>query len=158
MQARVPHPADPAGFARSKLDPTERERGKHAQTLALYRDLLALRRDDPVIGRPGPGFDGAVLGPEAFAVRWTGHDDDRLLVVNLGAELRLGVAPEPLLASPDGQAWRVLWSSEAPKYGGYGTPAPESEEINWRLNGHTATLLAPAPACGDEYRNAEGSV
>lgn len=39
--------------------------------------------------RPG-GIDGAVLGPEAFVLRFFGaHNDDRLLVVNLGSDLHL---------------------------------------------------------------------
>jgi maltooligosyltrehalose trehalohydrolase len=162
MQARVPDPADPEVFARSKLDPFERDRdrGPHAEALALHRDLLRLRRDDPVFRLQRPGaLDGAVLGPEALVLRWFGPaGDDRLLLVNLGAELRLEVAPEPLLAPPDGTRWRVLWSSEDPAYGGSGTPAPETESFNWRLNGHSALALAPEPFDGDEHRNAEGTV
>ena len=93
MQERIPHPGDPETFLRSKLDPTERERGQHAEAFALHRDLLRLRRDDPVFSaqRPG-GLDGAVLAPEAFVLRYFGeHGDDRLLVVNLGPD----AAPRP---------------------------------------------------------------
>ena len=91
--------------------------------------------------------DGAVLGPEALVLRWFGPDgDDRLLLVNLGTELRLEVAPEPLLAPPAGKCWQVVWSSEDPRYGGGGTPPPESEAYNWRLNGHSAVAMAPADA------------
>ena len=161
MQARVPNPADPSGFARSKLDPSERDRGPHAEALALHRDLLRLRREDPVFGLQKPGLlDGAVLGPEALVLRWFGDNDnnDRLLLVNLGTELRLEVAPEPLLAPPEGTTWRVIWSSEDPRYGGNGTPDPESETFNWRLNGQTAVALAPEPFDGDEHRNPEGAV
>ena len=46
--------------------------GPHAEALALHRDLLRLRRDDPTIRagqRPG-AVDGAVLGPEALVLRW----------------------------------------------------------------------------------------
>jgi maltooligosyltrehalose trehalohydrolase len=160
MQERVPHPKDPDVFARCKLDPTQRDRGPHAEVLALYRDLLRLRRDDPVFSTRCPGFDGAVLGPEAFVLRWFGHDpgDDRIMLVNLGVELRLSVAPEPLLAPPEGAVWRVLWSSEAPRYGGSGTPAPESETSNWVLDGQSAVVLAPAPATDDEHRDPPGTV
>jgi maltooligosyltrehalose trehalohydrolase len=159
MQARVPHPADPGLFARSKLDHAERDRGPHAPVLALYRDLLRLRREDPVLSTRCPGLDGAVLGPEAFVIRWFGPGgDDRLLLANLGTELRLEVAPEPLLAPPDGARWRVLWSSEDPRYGGYGTPAPETEAHNWRLHAHAALVLTPGPAAGDEHRNPPGAV
>jgi maltooligosyltrehalose trehalohydrolase len=163
MQARVPHPADPETFARSKLDPSERDKGTHAEALALHRDLLRLRRDDPTLRagqRPG-AVDGAVLGPEALVLRWSdprGKGDDRLLLLNLGVDLRLPVAAEPLLAPPEGKRWRVLWSTEDPRYGGTGTPEPETEEHNWRLKGHAAVVMAPADATEDQYRNPPGSV
>lgn len=162
-QAKVPAPNDPETFARSKLDPSERLRAPHAEALALHRDLLRLRRGDPTIAagqRPG-AVDGAVLGPEALVLRWFdphGRGDDRLLLLNLGADLRLEAAAEPLLAPPEGQRWRLLWSSDDPRYGGDGTPEPETEEYNWRVNGHAAVVLRPGPAEGDEYRNPPGAV
>lgn len=159
MQARIPRPDDPEVFAASKLDHAERDRGTRALVLALYRDLLRLRREDPVFSDGRPDVDGAVLGPEAFVVRWFGPGgEDRLLVANLGVELRLEVAPEPLLAPPDGKRWRVLWSSEDPRYGGSGTPAPESEELNWRLIGHSVLVCGPETKTDDEHRNLPGTV
>jgi maltooligosyltrehalose trehalohydrolase len=162
MQERLPRPADRATFEASKLDPAERELGRHAEALALHRDLLRLRRDDPTIraGQRLGALDGAVLGPEAFVVRWFDPgdlQDDRLLVVNLGAELRLPAAPEPLLAPPEGRRWRLLWSSDDPCYGGQGTAEPETEERNWRLPAHAALVLAPRPAEIDEIRNLPGT-
>ena len=159
MQARVPHPADPRSFTASKLDHAERDAGPHALTLALYRDLLRLRRDDPVLSIPCPHLDGAVLGAEAFVIRWFGPGGaDRLLVVNLGVELPLRVTAEPLLASPDGTKWRVVWSSEDPRYGGFGALRPESESKNWRLSAHSAVVLAPEAVVEDEHRDPPGSV
>jgi maltooligosyltrehalose trehalohydrolase len=137
-------PHDEATFERCKLDLTERER--HREAYALHRDLLKLRRDDAVFSaqRRG-GADGAVVGPEAFVLRFFADDGaDRLLVVNLGRDLRLDPAPEPLLAPPEGARWRVLWSSEDPRYGGGGTPALDTVD-NWRVPGHAAVALAPAP-------------
>ena len=135
-------PESPRTFERCKLDFAERER--HAEAYALTRDLLKLRREDPVFRtqRPG-GVDGAVLGPEAFVLRFFGADgDDRLLLVNLGTDLHLDPAPEPLLAPPEGKAWEVLWASEDPRYGGHGVPPVETEE-NWRIPGHAAVALRP---------------
>ncbi len=142
MRAGLPDPADSATFARCKLDWTEKE--KNAEVYWLHRDLLRLRRDDPVFRaqRPG-GVDGAVLGPDAFVLRYFGGPDgDRLLLVNLGRDLYLNPAPEPLLAPPEGRTWSVRWSSEDPRYGGHGTPPPETEE-NWRLTGEAAMVLGP---------------
>lgn len=73
--------------------------------------------------------------------------EDRLLVVNLGRDLRLRPAPEPLLAPPAGDEWEILWSSEHPRYGGYGTPELEDEDY-WRIPGHAAVLLGAAASGG----------
>ncbi len=163
MQARLPHSGSPETFRRSKLDLNERHTGTHAEALALHTDLLRLRRDDPTIraGHRLGAVDGAVLGPEAFVVRWfdpEGRGEDRLLVLNLGVNLHLPVATEPLLAPPEGQHWRISWSSEDPRYGGHGTAEPESEALNWRLAAHAAVLLSPVPVDSDEVRNPTGSV
>ncbi|HEV2845967.1 MAG TPA: malto-oligosyltrehalose trehalohydrolase, partial [Thermoanaerobaculia bacterium] len=104
-QAGVPDPASPETFERCKLDLTERQR--HATCYAMHRDLLRLRREDPVFREQGKGhLDGAVLAPEAFVLRFFGRDaGDRLLVVNLGTDLDLEPAPEPLLAPLTGLRW-----------------------------------------------------
>ena len=143
VRERLPDPIDPRTFRACKLDFADRER--HADVYALYRDLLHLRRDDPVFGRPRRGgVDGAVLGDEAFALRFFGEgaDGDRLLLVNLGVDLALGPAPEPLLAPVEGRPWRVVWSSEDPRYGGGGIRPIRSGEA-WHLTGHAAVVLGP---------------
>ena len=137
-------PHDPGTFARCKLDFSERETNSWAYD--LHKDLLRLRRGDAVFRAPGRGrFDGAVLSAHAFVLRWFGRDgDDRLLVVNLGTDLDHSPAPEPLLAPPGGKAWRVLWSSEDPRYGGRGVVPPEAKD-RWHLAGEAATALTPGP-------------
>jgi maltooligosyltrehalose trehalohydrolase len=47
--AAVPDPQDPATFYGAKLNWPERDGGEHASMLALYRDLLRLRRSHPGI-------------------------------------------------------------------------------------------------------------
>ncbi|MCO5168803.1 MAG: malto-oligosyltrehalose trehalohydrolase [Planctomycetes bacterium] len=138
-------PCDEATFRRCKLDPRERDLPGHAEVLRLHRDLLRLRREDPVLRAPRRGgVEGAVLGPEAFVLRFDGGEHgDRLLVVNLGADLDLVPAPEPLLAPPSGGRWRVVWSSEDPAHGGGGAAAHDDDR-GWRLAAHAAVLLAPA--------------
>jgi maltooligosyltrehalose trehalohydrolase len=122
MQATLPDPADPCTFARCRLDFSERHR--HGEAYALHRDLLQLRREDPVFrAQRHCGVDGAVLAPHAFVLRFFATDGaDRLLIVNLGRDLHYNPAPEPLLAPPEGQTWGIHWSSEDPRYGGQGTP------------------------------------
>ena len=161
VQAEIPDPAAPATFALCKLDPAGGD-GSRDSALALHRDLLRLRREDPVFRLQGAaGIDGAVLGPAALVLRWfapppgeTGRaggtaTGDRLLLVNLGADLDLDPVPEPLLAPPAGARWQVRWSSEAPRYGGAGAPPPEDAEGGWRPPGQAAVALAPAPRAAD---------
>ena len=135
-------PADASTFARSRLDLSERER--HAEVYALHRDLIGLRRRDPVIGTSDVRVDGAVLSHDALVVRYFGGDaGDRLLVINLGRDLDLSPAPEPLLAPPAGAHWCLQWSSEAMRYGGRGTPSLDPAR-EWQIPGESAVLFRPA--------------
>lgn len=141
-QERIPEPADPETFRRCKLDFSERE--KHDSVYALHRDLLCLRREEPFASQRPRGLDGAVLGATAWVLRYFGdsHENDRLLVINLGMDLHLDPAPEPLLAPPRDHCWEILWSSEHVKYGGNGTP-PMDDDGNWHLPGEAAVVLQP---------------
>ena len=135
--AALPPPLSAETFARAKLDAAERDRHTHA--LALHRDLITLRRQDPVIA--DGHVDGAVLGPEILLLRYFGRGrGDRLLLLNLGCDTDVMPAPEPLLAPPAGAAWSLLWSSESVRYGGQGT-APIHPEREWHLPGETAVVL-----------------
>jgi maltooligosyltrehalose trehalohydrolase len=159
MTRALADPAQADTFARSVLDLGERE--AHADVVALHRALLRLRRTTAAFrAQAYRGVDGAVLGPEAFVLRYFDgapggeHDPadrprgDRLLVVNLGRDLVLDAAPEPLLAPPVGCRWAVEWSSEAPEYGGAGTPTAEDDAGAWRVPGHAALVLHPVAAPG----------
>ncbi len=136
-------PGDPANFEKCKLDFADRRR--NANVYELYKDLLRLRRVDPVLRTQKRGtYDGAVLSEEAFVLRYFGREgDDRLLLVNFGRDLNLDPAPEPLLAPPQARVWGLLWSSEEPRYGGCGTPALDSDD-NWRIPGHAAVVMSPS--------------
>jgi maltooligosyltrehalose trehalohydrolase len=131
-------------FHRCRLNFAERER--HADIYALHRDLLKLRHTDPVFHRPNPrGLDGAVLAPHAFVLRYFGAaEGDRLLLLNLGNDLHLDPAPEPLLAPLQDHLWKLLWSSENPRYGGNGTPRVETAG-NWHVPANSAMVFTPVP-------------
>jgi maltooligosyltrehalose trehalohydrolase len=140
----LPDPGNPTTFQRCKLDFSERD--QHANYYNLHKDLIRLRREDAVFSMQGrTGLDGAVLAEEAFVLRFFGKDDDdRLLILNLGRDLLLDPAPEPLLAPPAGRQWELLWSSDNIRYGGSGSYPPDTEE-NWRIPGHAAIVVTPAP-------------
>lgn len=143
-QSHVPDPGEAATFERSKLDFGERTR--NAPVYKFHRDLLQLRSQDPVIRKLKRGsFDGAVLGSSAFLLRYFGEETgDRLLIVNLGVDLAVDKAPEPLIAPPERQRWELLWSSEDPDYGGSGTVRPGARD-GWIVAGDSAVFLASVP-------------
>jgi maltooligosyltrehalose trehalohydrolase len=138
-------PEAPETFLRSRLDPSEQSR--HPEIVQLHTDLLALRRNDPLLGDARRGsVDGAVLGENCFVLRHlTNSREDRLLVVNLGTGLDLPNLPEPLVAPPDGCDWQLQWSSEWPVYGGCGS-FPPGRFGAWHVPGECTLLLVPVTA------------
>lgn len=153
MVAALPDPTTQDTFDRCKLNLADRELPGHREILKLYRDLLRIRREDPVFASGQARLDGAVLGPRAFVLRYiTPDSDDRLILANFDCDLHLYVVPEPLLAPPEDNDWHVMWSSEHPDYGGGGQAPVEPWRENsrpsgesWALLGRCVVLLRPAP-------------
>lgn len=143
-QACVADPADEATFLSAKLDWEEVQ--THDCAVQLHRDLLKMRRDDPVIAaQDSSRIDGATLSERAFVLRWFDDEHgDRLLVVNLAQEIVLDPAPEPLLAPALNRTWQMRWSSEEPRYGGLGAASPCDAEGRWRIGPNCACLLYQA--------------
>ena len=140
-QKNLTVPDDPDAFVRCKLDFSERK--KNRELYDLHVDLLKLRREDSrfreqILG----GIDGAALGPASFVLRYFSqqHDDDRLLVVNLGQRQMLETVPEPLLAPPLGLEWETIWSSELPRYGGPGAVTVATQD-RWTIPAEAAVAL-----------------
>lgn len=135
----LPNPEDPLTFTKCKLNYKDRESGE--KTYALFRDLIHLRKTDPVFKKMQNGkLDGAVLGSDSFLLRYFGEEDgDRVLIVNFGPDHYFNPAPEPLIAPGREREFEILWSSESLAYGGSGTPP-----INvpyWKILGHSAIVL-----------------
>lgn len=148
-------PHDHEAFQRCKLDHAEKQR--HAETYALHRDLLKLRKADAVFSHPRSGkLDGAVLSSQAFVLRFFGQDShsDRILLVNLGTDLSMSPLPEPLLAPPEGREWELLWASEHPRYGGQGIRPFHADE-RWVLSGHSAVVLKAKQPSGESTHVAQ---
>ncbi len=106
-----------------------------AKMLALYRDLIRLRRAEPAL-RPGAATV-RVRNDEAagwVAVNYEKGGAVLQAVFNLSAEAR---------AVPVGsEGWSLALSTDAAEYGGRGEAALGSREL--RLPGHTAVLLGRA--------------
>jgi maltooligosyltrehalose trehalohydrolase len=135
-------PDSDATFQSCKID--LRERVRHAESYSLHKDLLALRRHDAVLAHAGTRRpEGAVLGVGAFLLRYIDAErGDRLLIVNLGADLDFTPAREPLLAPAFDTRWRLVWHSEAPAYGGQGVP-PLDPDGPWLMPGGAAMFFVP---------------
>jgi len=68
--------------------------------------------------------------------------------VNFGADLDLDRAAEPLLAPPNEPGhgcWRIAFSSEDPRYGGYGCAEPDSAERGWLIFSTHDVSDSPTP-------------
>ncbi|QEH31602.1 Malto-oligosyltrehalose trehalohydrolase [Aquisphaera giovannonii] len=146
-RAAFPNPADPEVFRACRLK--DADRAARPAVRDLHRDLLRLRREDPALRLQGSGgLDGAVLGPEAFVLRCFGEGgDDRIILVNLGRDFLYAPVAEPLLAPPEGRRWEMLWSSASVRYGGDGTPGPETAD-GWRLPRVSTLVLAARHSTG----------
>jgi maltooligosyltrehalose trehalohydrolase len=142
--ASLPAPDDLRTFSRCKLDFSERETNR--EFYDLHTDLLRLRREDSRFRLQSfGGIDGAVLGPAAFVFRYFSSDnDERLLLVNLGATEGLHPPSEPLLAPPSGHRWEILWTSDSPRYGGSGIHAI-ANQAEWLLPAESVTALQSLP-------------
>jgi maltooligosyltrehalose trehalohydrolase len=149
-------PQDRATFERCKLNREERRLKSHA--LALFRDLLALRREDPIFSaQRSDWIHGAVLGPEAFALRFMGgKDGERLILINLGRTLTLRPNPEPLLAPPRTGEWEMMWCSDDPKYRGPGCPTLPAPGT-WTLPGHSAVVMG-CSECKRDIAQQQGGI
>lgn len=96
-RSAIPDPNDPRSFERSRLDWQCIDRAPHARWLALYRRLLALRRErlaPRLAGMGGHAGRFQVLAPGALAAEWRLGDGSRLgLWLNLASrEVALGAA------------------------------------------------------------------
>ena len=74
IQSQLPEPSDPEVFRRSKLILPS---GAAWGVYSMHRDLLRLRRDDPIFRRQdATQIHGAVLGPDAFLLRYFSNSHD----------------------------------------------------------------------------------
>jgi maltooligosyltrehalose trehalohydrolase len=142
--AMVASPGKFETFAKCHLDWNERRPDN--PVLCLTRDLLRLRRSDPVFRlQKSREVDGALLTEQAFLLRYFAADGlDRLVVVNLGGDMQLASCAEPLAAPPAGHKWSVVLSTEDPIYGGGGTGPVGPTSDGWRIVAEAAIVFAPA--------------
>lgn len=117
----VPDPQDPETFTRSKLNWAEASEGDHARLLALYRELIALRRSTPDL-TDGGFADTAVDFSE---------DEGWLLLRRGGTEVALNFSAEARTVPVAGSSLRLATDDAVALEGG-----------TLSLPGHSAGILA----------------
>jgi maltooligosyltrehalose trehalohydrolase len=144
VRERIPDPQAASTFEASRLRWDERERMPHAGVLALYRELLALRRTHPALRRRDrDGFAVAALGEHALALRRSGDDGAALLlVVSLDGPLSADLQAREETRAPGGR-WELLLSSEEARFGGEaeGAIARLSPQGRLEMSGAGAVVL-----------------
>ena len=134
----VPDPQSEDTLHRSKLDRSVIDQPCHSQLLALHRDLIALRRQEPLlrpdaasicVERGEPGWIMVRREPKEDAGD-AAHGGERqrasalLAVFNCSAN-RVSI-PEPATAH---DAWRIRFSTEAAEYGGAGVGGGDTNSL-----------------------------
>ena len=119
VRERIPDPQAVSTFENSKVRWDEAERMPHAGVLALYRELLRLRRTHPALRRRDrASFAVAALGEHGIALRRTGPDGAALLlVVSLEGALSVDLGAMQETRAP-ADRWELLLSTEEARFGG----------------------------------------
>ena len=119
----IPDPQDPATFERSKLNWAEIDDGEHGQLRRLYRQLIALRHNEPDLA--DPWLDHMRVDYDE-AARWiVMHRGSLAIACNLGTE-----AVDVPVTGEDVSAW--------------GEPKVDAEAT--RLEGHSFAILRSVKA------------
>lgn len=117
VRERIPDPQALETFRRSTLDWSEREREPHASQLRLTKALLALRRDGLPLARPDwEGFAARESGEEGVALVRRDGPRASVALVRLRGAGPVAAPPGPLAGLPEAAAWRVLLSTEDPRF------------------------------------------
>jgi len=139
----VPDPQAEETFRRSKLDRARLAEPAHQARLALYRDLLELRRTLPALRIGSEVYVAADSGAQTVQLARLHGSTAALALFNLGASQ---AAIEVQHAHRSG--WTLRLSSEAREYGGDGRPlaaALPGTGATVTLPGLTAALYVGAP-------------
>jgi len=122
MRGFIPDPQAKATFLASKLN--VRERQTNRETLALYFELIAIRRNDSVLAVPDRAATWTeAVGPHIVVVRRSRLHEHRVMVANFGAATTIAVSGVQALAALGDCPWSLLLSTAARRFGGTGMRA-----------------------------------
>jgi maltooligosyltrehalose trehalohydrolase len=140
----IPDPQAVSTFENSKLRWGELDKPEHAGVLALYRDLLQVRRTlhNRQRARDCKAFQAGVINGGEVIIRYSCPPDaafagqELLVVTNLLGDLNLTLDAAELTRPPVGKRWELLLATNDPRYGG---GEPEFERLKLSVgNGHLA--------------------
>ena len=125
LRETIPDPQAESTFLASKLD--LRERTLNGGIYALYRELLRLRREDPVLSHNDRSQTRvSALTAQIVAIhRWWG-DEHRIVLANLGFAVDLEIGQLNALATIGKQLWTRIFSTAESSFGGNGVHPVDS--------------------------------
>ena len=128
-------------FLESKLDLSERQRGSGEAMMNMYRALLTVRREDPVIRRQDRAqTQASAASAQLLLVRMWDGGDERLVVCNVGLAIDASPAAAGVPAELLECDWQVLLSTNERRFGGT-DDRPRFDRDLIALPPHTAVLL-----------------
>jgi len=117
----IPDPQDEGTFLRSRPNPALRKSGNHALLLGLHRELIRIRKEDPVLSRT-----------DREGMKVTPFERENALVVlrrngpaQTAAVFHFGDVQATLPLSLPGGPWEKVLDSSDARWGGPGGAAPE---------------------------------
>ncbi|HWV35884.1 MAG TPA: malto-oligosyltrehalose trehalohydrolase [Thermomicrobiales bacterium] len=119
LRETIPDPQAESTFLASKLDLAERS--LNGGIYELYRELLHLRQDDPVLRHNDRSHTRATaLTAQIVAIhRWWGTDQ-RLMLANIGQAIELRVSDIDALRMVGSRPWSLLLSTSDGRFSGSG--------------------------------------
>ncbi|HEV2129288.1 MAG TPA: malto-oligosyltrehalose trehalohydrolase [Thermomicrobiales bacterium] len=119
LRDTIPDPQAESTFLVSKLDLSERE--TNADVLELYRTLLRIRREDPVLTiQDFRRTDAFAPSAELVVVhRWNGIEH-RVLVANFGHRTEMPATWLEAVEGGPGERWEMMLSTSEERFGGGG--------------------------------------
>ncbi len=121
----VADPADPATFEQATLDVTLTEHEPHRSRLAMYTELLRVRREHPVLTDPAAQQHVSIVGNAMFVVR---------SIPTATASLVFNFSGEPVEHPAPDRSDAIVFDTEDPRWRGAGselaTIAPWSARLS----------------------------
>jgi maltooligosyltrehalose trehalohydrolase len=120
---RIPDPQDVQTFLASRLRSSDR--AASGAVLRLHRDLIRLRRKDPVLRHCDRAATTATaIGKQCVVVRRWNADAERVLIANAGASQSIDLAGLDLEWPDRDRRWRLVLSTGWARYAGEATRRP----------------------------------